>query len=51
MFTAQLATFLIAHHHSIWATKITVSSHTFGIACHWALLKGFNLPPVNPTRV
>ncbi len=41
MLTAQLAAFLTAHHHAIWAAKMTVNSHIWSVAYHWALLKGF----------
>jgi hypothetical protein len=45
MLTAQLAAFLVAHHHAIWATKISGSSHMWSIAYQWAVRKGFVYQP------
>jgi hypothetical protein len=42
MFAAQLAAFLIHHHHAMWAAQLTTDSLArFARALAWALRHGF----------
>lgn len=41
MFTAQLAAFLVSHHHMIGVIRHTFPGHTFDVAYAWATAHGF----------
>lgn len=46
MFVAQLAHFLMAHHHAHWAQILTTcSAQTFDRIEHWAIAHGFKYQP------
>ena len=46
MFMAQLAQFLLHHHHAGWAHHLlTMSPHRFAHVLHWARRHGFRYTP------
>ncbi len=46
MFTAQLAAYLTAHHHAMWAAHLTTDSLTrFARILMWAVRHGFRYQP------